>query len=93
MSSATTDHDLLPSVESPVDAVDSLCSAGAALGIATYAVGLLLGDVGAAATGVGIGVVSVFGALGVRSVRTAVGALWSPRGRADEHVEAEDNAP
>ncbi|GAB3320978.1 hypothetical protein EI982_13790 [Haloplanus rallus] len=75
MSSATTDHDLLPSVESPVDAVDSLCSVGAALGIVTYGVGLLVGDVGAATTGVGLGVVSVFGALGARSARTAVDAL------------------
>jgi len=75
MSSATTNHDLLPSVESPVDAVDSLCSVGAALGIVTYGVGLLAGNVGVATTGVGLGVVSVFGALGVRSARTAVGAL------------------
>jgi hypothetical protein len=73
--SSVTDDDLVPSVDSPVDAVDSLCSTGAALGILTYGAGLLLGNVEVATVGVGLGVVAVLGALGIRSARTAVGTL------------------
>lgn len=75
MSSVTADDDLVPSIDSPVDAVDSLCSTGAALGILTYGAGLLLGNVEVATVGVGLGVVAVLGALGIRSARTAVGTL------------------
>jgi hypothetical protein len=58
MSSATADP--LPSLpESPVDALDHLLMAGAAVGLLTYGGGLLFGDVATATLGVSVGVVCV----------------------------------
>ncbi|WP_338740046.1 hypothetical protein [Haloplanus salilacus] len=72
MSSATADP--LPSLESPIDALDGLLTAGATLGLLTYAGGLLLGDVGAATLGVALGVGCVIATLSLRSVRGVVRA-------------------
>ncbi|GAB6860894.1 hypothetical protein ACFR97_00205 [Haloplanus litoreus] len=74
MSSATAGHDLLPAFDSPFDAVDSLLSAGAVLGVATYGTSLLLGNVETATVGVGLGVVCVLGALTVRTARGVAAA-------------------
>jgi hypothetical protein len=74
MSSATADG--LPSPpESPAEALDALFTAGAALGLLTYAGGLLLGNVGAATLGVSLGVACVVATLSFRSVRSVLGAV------------------
>lgn len=74
MSSAAVDR-LLPALDSPVDTLDSLLTAGAALGLLTYASGLALGDVEAATVGVGLGVVCVVAALSIRSARDVAETL------------------
>ncbi|WP_251342272.1 hypothetical protein [Haloplanus halophilus] len=73
MSSATAD--LVPALDSPLDAVDSLLTTGAVLGVTTYAASLLLGNVETATAGVGLGVVCALGTLAVRSARGVAGAL------------------
>jgi hypothetical protein len=74
MSSATADR--LPSLPgSPIDALDRLLTAGATLGLLTYAGGLLLGDVEAATLGVALGVGCVVATLSLRSVRDVVRAV------------------
>lgn len=74
MSSATADR--LPSLPaSPLDALDRLLTAGATLGLLTYAGGLLLGDVGAATMGVALGVGCVVATLSLRSLRGVVRAV------------------
>lgn len=75
MSTRTFGDDRLPSVESPLDAVDMLLTAGGALGILTYAGGLLVGDVETATLGVGFGVACVLGTLAFQGVRDAARAL------------------
>jgi hypothetical protein len=74
MSSATAAHDLLPAFDSPLDAVDSLLSAGALLGVTTYGTGLFLGSVETATLGVGLGVAGALGTLTVRTARDV--AAW-----------------
>ncbi|WP_049937547.1 hypothetical protein [Haloplanus natans] len=73
MSSHTVDRERLPSMDEPLDAVDTLLTGGGAVGILLYAVALLLGHTEAATVGVGIGVVCVLGALTVRSVVRTIG--------------------
>jgi hypothetical protein len=75
MSSHTIGHGWLPSVDEPLDAVDTLLTGGGAVGILLYVVALLLGHTEAATVGVGVGVVCVLGTLTVRSVRDAVRTL------------------
>jgi hypothetical protein len=72
MSSALADRDEVPAIDSPLDVLDVGLTGGGALGLATYVVGLLLGNLEAATLGVGLGVVCVLATLGVRSLR-AVG--------------------
>ncbi|WP_251331229.1 hypothetical protein [Haloplanus pelagicus] len=81
--SSPTATDLLPALDSPLDAVDSLLSAGAVLGLTAYGTSLLLGDVEAATVSVGLGVACVLGALTFRSARALVGA-WR-----DDHPGAD----
>jgi len=69
MSTHTFGDDLLPSVDSPLDAVDTLLTAGGALGVLTYVVSLLVGNVETATLGVWFGVACVLGTLTFRSVR------------------------
>ena len=75
MSSHTIGRGRVPSVDEPLDAVDTLLTGGGAVGILLYVVALLLGHTEAATVGVGIGVVCVLGTLTVRSVRDAVRTL------------------
>ncbi|AZH27010.1 hypothetical protein [Haloplanus aerogenes] len=72
MGTHTFGDDLLPSVDSPLDAVDTLLTGGGVLGVLTYVVGLLVGNVEAATLGVWIGVACVLGTLTFRSVRGLV---------------------
>lgn len=74
MSTRTIGGDLL-SVESPLDAVERLLTAGGVFGVLLYGSGLLVGDVEAATLGVWLGVVCVLGTLTFRSVRDVVRAL------------------
>lgn len=75
MSTHTFGDGLVPSVESPLDALDTLLTAGGALGILTYVGGLLVGNVEAATFGVGLGVVCVLGTLTFRGARDVARAL------------------
>jgi uncharacterized MnhB-related membrane protein len=75
MSLAAGARDRLPTVDSPLDAVDSLFAAGAVAGVAAYGVALLTGDVAVATAGVGVGVACVLSALALRSARAAARAL------------------
>ena len=75
MSSRTIDRERLPSVDSPLDALDTLLTGGGAVGILLYVVGLLLGNIEAATFGVVVGVVCVLGTLTVRSARDVVRTL------------------
>lgn len=74
MSSATVDR-LLPALDSPLDALDTLLTAGGGLGILTYVAGLFGGNAEVATLGVGLGVVCVLGTLAFRSARGVVRAL------------------
>ncbi|MFB6101735.1 MAG: hypothetical protein ABEJ73_04150 [Haloplanus sp.] len=75
MSSATADHDLVPTVDSPLDTVDYCLTAGSGVGILTYVVGLLVGNTEAATLGVGVGVACVLSTLTIRSAREVARAL------------------
>lgn len=75
MSTHTIGRDRLPSVGSPLDALDTLLTGGGVVGILVYVVALLLGHTEAATVGVGIGVVCVLGTLTVRSARDVVRTL------------------
>ena len=75
MSSQTIGRERLPSVDSPLDALDTLLTGGGAVGILLYVGGLLLGNIEAATFGVVVGVVCVLGTLTVRSARDVVRTL------------------
>lgn len=60
-------------VDSPLAVADTLLTAGSALGLLTYVVALLAGDVGVATSGVALGVGCVLATLTVRTARDAVG--------------------
>jgi len=74
MSSVAADR-LLPALDSPIDALSRLFTAGAALGLLTYLGGLLLGNVEAATLGVGLGVVCVVATFSIRSARDVAETL------------------
>ncbi|WP_435067810.1 hypothetical protein [Haloplanus sp. C73] len=59
-------------VDSPLAVADTLLTAGSALGLLTYVVALFAGDVGAATSGVVLGVGCVLATLTVRTARDAV---------------------
>jgi len=75
MSSRTIDRERLPTVDSPLDALDTLLTGGGAVGILLYVGGFLLGNIEAATFGVVVGVVCVLGTLTVRSARDVVRTL------------------
>jgi len=75
MSTRTFGGELLPSVASPLDTLDTLLTGGGALGMLTYVGGLLVGNVEAATFGVGVGVACVLGTLAFRSAREVVRAV------------------
>ena len=66
------DRDRLPSVNSPLDALETLLTGGGAFGVLVYVVGLLVGSTETATVGVGVGVVCVLGTLTLRSARDVV---------------------
>jgi hypothetical protein len=74
MSSATVDR-LLPALDSPFDALDTLLTSGGALGLLTYLSGLFAGNAEVATLGVGVGVACVLVTLTFRSARGVVRAL------------------
>jgi hypothetical protein len=75
MSTHIVDRERLPSVDSPLDALDTLLTGGGAVGILLYVVGLLVGNVETATFGVVVGVACVLGTLTVRSARDVVRTL------------------
>ncbi|MEF8856443.1 MAG: hypothetical protein V5A16_03375 [Haloplanus sp.] len=60
-------------VDSPLDALDTLLTGGGALGLLTYLGGLFAGDAEVATLGVGVGVTCVLGTLAFRSARDVLG--------------------
>ena len=75
MSTYIVDRERLPSVDSPLDALDTLLTGGGVVGILLYVVGLLVGNVETATFGVVVGVACVLGTLTVRSARDVVRTL------------------
>ena len=75
MSTHIVDRERLPSVDSPLDALDTLLTGGGVVGILLYVVGLLVGNVETATFGVVVGVACVLGTLTVRSARDVVRTL------------------
>lgn len=83
MCALSADHDRVPSIDSPLDAVgavDAALTAGGAVGLLTHVVGLLAGAVGTATFGVLLGVVCVLRALLVRSLQGLPREAEAPRG-------------